>query len=83
MPQDLGVATQPGCQYLLRIKGRLGATALSAFPTMRSVVQGGDTVLTGSLKDRSAVYGALAQIEALGLEILELHRVGPSTVDEP
>ena len=37
-------------------------------------VEGGDTVLTGSLPDRSAVFGVLAQIEALGLELLELRR---------
>jgi hypothetical protein len=77
------VATQPGCQYTIRIRGRLGATALSAFPTMGSEVRDGETVLTGSLADRSAVYGVLAQIEALGLEILELRQVGPSTVGEP
>ena len=77
------MTTPPGCQYTIRIKGRLGATALSAFPTMRSEVRSGETVLTGSLEDRSAVYGVLAQIEALGLEILELRRVGRSTVSDP
>ena len=83
MPQDHRVATQPGCQYMIRIKGRLGATALSAFPTMGSEVRGGETVLTGLLEDRSAVYGVLVQIEALGLELLEVRRVGPSTIHEP
>jgi hypothetical protein len=38
-------------------------------------VEGSDTVLTGSLTDRSAVFGVLAQIEALGLELLELRLV--------
>ena len=83
MPQDHRVATTPGCQYMIRIKGRLGITALSAFPTMGSEVRTGDTVLTGLLEDRSAVYGILAQIEALGLEILELRQVGPPTVGDP
>ena len=82
-PQDHRVAKQSDCQYVLRIRGRLGATALSAFPSMGSEVRGGDTVLTGLLEDRSAVYGVLAQIEALGLELLELRRAGPSTVREP
>jgi hypothetical protein len=77
------VATQPGCQYMIQIRRRLGATTLSAFPTMGSEVRSGETVLTGSLVDRSAVYGLIAQIEALGLEILELLQVGPSTVCEP
>ncbi len=83
MPQNHGVATQPGCRYVIRIKGRLGRTALSAFPTMGSEVQSDETVLTGPLEDRSAVYGVLAQIEALGLEILELRQVAPPTGREP
>ena len=69
--------------YKVRIKGRLGATALSAFPTMESEVRGGETVLTGSLEDQAAVYGALAQVEALGLELIELRQVWPPTIDGP
>jgi hypothetical protein len=41
-------------------------------------VEGSETVLTGVLEDRSAVFGVLAQIEALGLELVELRRVKPS-----
>ena len=67
---------EPGCQHVIRIRGRLGATALSAFPHMGSEVRGGETVLTGRLADRSALYGVLALIEALGLELLEVRRVG-------
>ncbi len=62
--------------YTIRIKGRLGATAQSAFPTMVSELEGSETVLTGSLKDRSAVFGVLAQIEALGLELVEMRQIG-------
>jgi hypothetical protein len=32
-------------------------------------------VLTGSLADQAALYGLLAQIEALGLELLEVRRL--------
>jgi hypothetical protein len=71
---DDRVGTTPGL-YAIRIKGRLGATALSAFPTMASELKGGDTVLTGPLEDRSAVFGVIAQIEALSLELLELRPV--------
>jgi hypothetical protein len=42
---------------------------------MVSEVKGSETVLTGSLEDRSAVFGVLAQIEALGLELLELRQI--------
>jgi hypothetical protein len=61
--------------YTIRIKGRLGATALSAFPTMAAEPSGSDTVLVGWLQDRSAVFGVLAQVEALGLELLELRQI--------
>jgi hypothetical protein len=40
------VATPPGL-YTIRIKGRHGATALSAFPLMVSELKGSETVLTG------------------------------------
>jgi hypothetical protein len=62
--------------YAIRLEGHLGATALSAFPTMGAKEDGPDTVLTGPLEDRSALFAALAQIEALGLEIEELRRIG-------
>jgi hypothetical protein len=63
--------------YTIRIKGRLGATALSAFPSMVAEVCESDTLLTGPLQDRSAVFGALAEIESLGLDLLEFRRVIP------
>jgi hypothetical protein len=69
------VPTTPGL-YTIRIKGRLGATALSAFPSMVSELKESETVLTGLLVDQSAVFGAVAQIEALGLELLELRQIG-------
>ena len=42
----------------IRINGHLGPTALSAFPAMVSQLQGGQTVLTGLLPDRSALYAS-------------------------
>jgi hypothetical protein len=68
------VATPAGL-YTIRIKGRLGATALSAFPSMVPELKDGETVLTGLLADRSALFGVLAQIEALGLDLLELREI--------
>lgn len=38
----------------------------------------GQTVLTGWLEDRSALFGVLAQIEGLGLELLEVRQVRTS-----
>ena len=68
------MAEQP-CLYTIRLKGRLGATARSAFPSMVSECNDGETVLTGLLKDRSALFGVIAQIEVLGLDLLELRQI--------
>jgi hypothetical protein len=57
--------------YTIRIKGHLGATMLCAFPAMTSQRRGAETILTGVL-DRSALYGVLAEIDALGLDLLEV-----------
>jgi hypothetical protein len=62
----------PGpAQYMIRINGHLGAMVLSAFPAMAPRRHGAHTVLTGLL-DRSALYGVLAEIDALGLDLLEV-----------
>ena len=37
---------------------------------------GTETVLSGPLADQAALYGLLAQIEELGLELLEVRRTG-------
>ena len=62
--------------YVIRIRGHLGATMLSAFPALAPRQHGGHTVLTGLL-DPSALYGVLAEIEALGLDLLELRQLAP------
>lgn len=62
-------------RYEFRVRGHLGQTMRTAFPEMRARVDGGDTLLSGALPDQAAVYGVLAAIESLGLELLEVRRV--------
>ena len=50
----------------------------SAFPDLRARTQGGDTILSGVFADQAALYGVLTQIEALGLELIEVRRLLPS-----
>ena len=67
----------PACAtYVIRINGHLGATLLSAFPAMAWERQGPETVLTGVL-DHPGLYGVLAEIEALGLDLLEVRQLVP------
>ena len=63
-------------RYMIRIHGHLGATVLSAFPAMTPQWHGAHTVLSGLL-DGSALYGVLAEIEALGLDLAEVRQLAP------
>lgn len=65
-----------GPRYRIRVRGLLGDTLLSAFPELRAEAGAGDTVLVGVLRDQSALYGLLAEFEALGLELLEVRQEG-------
>jgi hypothetical protein len=74
--QDHGPMDLAPVLYAIRIRGHLGATVLSAFPALVPRWRGGDTVLTGLL-DRSALYGVLAEVEALGLDLVEIRQLRP------
>ena len=66
---------RPPNRYRILVRGRLGETLCSAFPDLQAEASGRNTVLTGLLADRAALYGVLAEIEALGLELLEIRRL--------
>ena len=73
---DHGVMDPAPVLYAIRIHDHLGATMLSAFPALVPQRHGADTVLTGLL-DRSALYGVLAEAEALGLDLVEVRLLTP------
>jgi hypothetical protein len=73
---DHGVMDPAPVPYMIRINGHLGASVLSAFPALAPQRHGAHTVLTGLL-DQSALYGVLAEIEALGLDLLEIRKLTP------
>jgi hypothetical protein len=62
-------------RYEIRVRGPIGPTIMQAFPTLTASRNGGDTSLTGSLPDQSALYGVIHQLEALGLQLLEIRRL--------
>lgn len=65
----------PSTRYEIRIRGHLGETLLQAFPALEAETRDGDTLLRGALPDQAALHGVLADIEALGLELVELRRL--------
>ena len=64
--------TEKRALYLIRVRGVLSETLLGAFPELEAETEDGATVLTGTIPDQPALYGVLAEIEALGLELLEV-----------
>ena len=70
------MAEQTGpVSYEIRVRGLLGKTLLlGAFPGMCARAHEKETVLSGPVADQAALHGVLAEIEAFGLELLELRR---------
>ena len=80
MTTDDAASAHDGSQprrYEIWVRGHLGETMRSAFPALRAQPRGQDTVLTGTMSGQAELYGVLAEIEALGLELLEVRRVPP------
>jgi hypothetical protein len=71
---DDGSMAPAAARYKIRINGLLGETLLSAFPALTCQWQGRETVLTGVL-DQPALHGVLAEIAALGLDLLEVRQI--------
>ena len=61
-------------RYEIVVRGLLSETLLVAFPMLSAEAHGAETVLAGTLADQAALYGVLARIEALGLELIEVRR---------
>jgi hypothetical protein len=73
VPDDVRM-TAGACLYTIRVDGHLGAYVLSAFPGLAAEHEATGTVLTGVL-DQAALYGVLAYLEMLGVDLLEVRRV--------
>jgi epsilon-lactone hydrolase len=70
-------------QYQIRVNGHLGPILLEAFPALVPQHDGADTVLTGLLPDAAALFGVIAEIEVLGLDLLEVRKVRPQRHQDP
>ena len=70
----MGPTVTPAARYEIRVRGALGETLLVAFPDFRAELRPAETLLVGAVTDRAALHAVLAQIEALGLELLEVRQ---------
>jgi hypothetical protein len=76
-----GVSTTSSVRYEIRVRGPIGPTILEAFPTLSARQAGKDALLSGQLSDQSALYGVIHQLEALGLDLLEVRSLGRDSAE--
>jgi hypothetical protein len=69
--------------YEIRVRGHLGPKMLRAFEALSARPDGEDTLLMGFLPDQAALYGVIARLEALGLELVELRCLAGCAEDQP
>jgi hypothetical protein len=59
-------------QYEIRVAGVVGDELAPYVENMTSVVLPVETVVRGEIADQSALHGMLDQVQALGLELIEV-----------
>ncbi len=62
-------------RYEFRIVGRVSDTIAEAFPELDRVPVTHQTLLIGPVVDQAHLYGLLARIQSLGLEVVEMRQV--------
>ena len=61
-----------GTRYEIRVNAVLSEAQLAAFPELTAERRDAKTVLVGVLPDQAALFGVLAEIRALGWQLLEV-----------
>ena len=62
--------------YEIHVRGQVPLDVLVELEHLTVVDEPAVTVLTGVLPDQSALFGVLARLQDLGLELIELRRLG-------
>lgn len=63
--------------YEVRIEGALEASWSEWFEGLDVQTMGEETILSGALRDRSALYGVLDKVRDLGLSVITVRRLSP------
>jgi len=62
--------------YEIHVRGQMPSDVLEELDYLTVVDEPAVTVLTGVLPDQAALFGVLARLQDLGLELIELRRLG-------
>ena len=70
--------------YQIRIKGHLGSQWTDWFGGLTIALEDdGDTLLTGPVIDQAALHGLLKKVRDLGMPLVSVSPVEPSSADTP
>ncbi len=67
--------------YQIRIKGHLGRELASQFEGMMITEADGDSLITGTVIDQSALHGLLRKVRDFGLPLISVTRLEPDDSD--
>jgi len=70
-----GVSDVPGDIYEIRVKGRVDSRWFQCYAGLGVTYQAGDTILSGPIRDQSALHGVLERVRDLNLILISLERV--------
>jgi hypothetical protein len=70
-----GESNLPGNIYEIRVKGRVDSRWFQCYEGLGVTYQAGDTILSGPIRDQSALHGVLERVRDLNLVLIALRRV--------
>ena len=70
-----GGSDVPGDIYEIRVKGRVDSRWFQCYEGLGVTYQAGDTILSGPIRDQSALHGVLERLRDLNLVLISLRRV--------
>jgi len=63
--------------YQIRLTGQLGSRWADWFEGLTITLDGGDTLITGSVVDQAALHGLLKRVRDLGMPLVSVNPVEP------
>jgi hypothetical protein len=70
-----GGSDMPGNIYEIRVKGRVDSRWFQCYEGLGVTYQAGDTILSGPIRDQSALHGVLERVRDLNLVLISLECV--------